>query len=772
MALATRDRVRSLSEYLVHAEANGVEPGEKAGHISTRNLVGNDLTDWQTEMLAVAHAAPRVRYPMVHIILSWEEDERPTVGQLDDVIDTVLAVAGLKVAKTLGAEHVNTPNPHLHLASLRVDPVTLRVDGSEWLLEDLHQAIAILEERHGWSANPGALYYARDGAVYDAKACRFIDTPDGERRVDPVSEVMVRDADGRFISPRDRRALSHDLMGIREDVRRAAERATNWQQFHRQMNDLDVTYRKKGSGARIHRGDVSAKASAVDDSLALRQLETRWGSFEPDARDHVPAFEAYRDAHKAQLARLRTDRATAQQALDVQTTSRLADTTIAASRSIRQAIRAEHDAAKAAIGVAFALAIKDCTAARFTTAEAWSKAGAPALPPPVASPSLLMPEPGVVERAWSPPASLRAEHVGWATRYYDHADRLVVSDHRNLILVHRPADRDGLDLALTMAAGRWSRVQIRGTDAFKARCADRAAGLGIRLIDEIGTAIVANPARPHTERDPARIALIKSIAEQLDRHRFLPLRVRPGKTSSETAPLFELHVRDGSRSDRDFLTALDRMSEDAEIQSILAKRYRAMLDAARHELTSGSERRPDTNLHDIGTQMVSREPTFRDAVAVARKDPMFEAMLAEVRDFWNRKEHEDREGKALARRERQRIVAAFEPMSGSLGPSVRPAYRLLTTDLAEGRIVLIADPENLRVGLARGASPDNARAVAHDAAGHDMLRQLALALNDWRRYAVLATYEPLPPPGHGTVRDIPIRIDRAPSNKRGGVDGR
>jgi hypothetical protein len=147
--------------------------------VGTRNLIGQTLREQQIEMLATASAAPRVEYPMVHIIVSWRTGEVPTPAQVDEAVDILLTTAGLDRSAALHAEHVNTDSRHVHVAALRIDRATGAAAGSEWLIDDLHQALAIIEERQGWSAEPNALYYARDGAVFDAKARRPVAGSDG-----------------------------------------------------------------------------------------------------------------------------------------------------------------------------------------------------------------------------------------------------------------------------------------------------------------------------------------------------------------------------------------------------------------------------------------------------------------------------------------------------------------------------------------------------------------------------------------------------------------
>ena len=603
MAMIDREQVRSLAEYLLHAKAHGIEPGEKAGHIGGRNLLTDDLGGQQVEMLAVASSAPRVEYPVVHIIVSWRPGEDPTPAQLEDTVGTVLATTGLSRCPALFAEHTNTAHPHLHIAAVRVDPATGRAAGSEWLIEDLHQAIAILEERHRWKSETNALYYARDGAVFDANVRRFRTNARGDKVVDPASEVMVRDSRGRFVTHRDWTGMPPDLVNVRADILRAGAVARGWADFHRLLDAYQVAYRAKGSGARIHLANSSAKASTVAPDLALKQMEVRWGPFSPHPRDRTPGFDEYREAHAAQLKRLRADRAAAQALLDTWAKEQLVAIEAADNRRIQRVIRTERDAAQQELNAAFAAAIKACTDVRHTKVETWRAAGSPVEPPAVASPSLLLPA-GPAERGWSPPVGLRAEHRDWSTRYFDQADRLVFTDHRTVIVVHRPANTGGLDAALKMAAERWGTVRIIGSAAFEQRCAERAAVLGIALVDRDNKPLsaqrlsapatsiampatapeptVPEPMRPDYRADPTRQAALDRVLADLARMGPLPMRRRGG--TRPRAPL-EI-VAEADRFDpKPELRVAALFDEDQRIQAFLEQCRATMLaDIGNHLL--------------------------------------------------------------------------------------------------------------------------------------------------------------------------------------------
>ena len=516
MSEDSRDQVRSITEYLLNVTDAGVEPGKKAGYSGTRNLLTDDLASWQAEMLALAHSAPRVEYPLVHIIVSWPEGEQPSQVQLDDTVDTILSVTGMSSGQALFAEHTNTTHAHLHIAAVRIDLATGRAAGSEWLIENLHQSLAILEERHGWGPEPNALYYARGGAVFDAAARPDRSAPTGATRAQPTKERMVRDADGTFVGARARGVLAPEIFNVRSAILQASEEAKNWADFHQLLDAHRAFYRAKGSGAQIERGDAKAKASAVDAGLSRKWLEKKWGAFVPHPRDLNAEFEAYRLAHATQLKRLRAERKAASAILKAYAEEQVRSID-REHRQIRQAIEAERLAAQGELDAAYAVVIKACTDERFTQVERWREAGSPAQPPPISSPALLLPADPATERSWTPSSTFRAVAEGGVTRYYDREDRLAFADHRMLIVTHRPADERAIDEALMIASRRWTTVKVSGSREYQDRCARRAEALGIQVVDGSGDRLTASPV--FNRQDAARNKQDSNHGDPLQRNR-------------------------------------------------------------------------------------------------------------------------------------------------------------------------------------------------------------------------------------------------------------
>ena len=460
-----------------------------------------------------------------------------------------------------------------------------------------------------------------------------------------------------------------EIANMRADILRARAEAKGWAEFHALLDLYQVAYRAKGSGARIHLDDHSAKASTVAPELALEQLKKRWGPFTPHPRDRTPGFDEYRAAHAAQLKRLRADRAAAQALLDAWARKQLAAVAAANNRGVERAIRTERDAAQKELNAVFAAAIKKCTDARHTKLETWRAAGSPVEPPAIASPSLLLPA-GPGERGWSPPVGLRAEHLDWSTRYFDQADRLVFTDHRTVIVVQQPANTGGLDAALKMAAERWGTVRIIGSAAFEQRCAERAAVLGIALVDRDNKPLSAQrlsapatpiakpsqvpepraapePTRPVDRADPARQAALDRVIADLERMGPLPMRRRGG--TGLRAPL-EIVVEADRFDRKSELSVAALFDEDPRIQAFLEHRRAAMVADIGHHLLQFDvplERKA------VVDSLRGQERLGR-AAFLAFEDADFRSMLERVALDRTGRDREARRADEQRRRERER----------------------------------------------------------------------------------------------------------------------
>jgi hypothetical protein len=404
------------------------------------------------------------------------------------------------------------------------------------------------------------------------------------------------------------------------------------------------------SGARIHIGEQSEKASRVARALSLSTLQRKWGAFQPNERGRDAAFERYRAAHKAQLARLRGDRTAAVASIRAWATTTIKALPRGGSIPVNAAVLAERDAAIRQLEEVFKAAIKRCTDARFAQAEAWRKAGSPNLPE-IASPSLLLPSTTSHEAEWQAPAHLRAEPDEWRTRYFDADDRLVLTDLGNIIVVNQPGMPDAIDAALLMASQRWGRVKVRGSQAFLRRCAERGAVLGLSLVGPEGLPLTAVPTAPlvpvaepkHAETfplpsqriDPARQATIERLLSDLAGMGPIPVRrAADGR--------LQVEYEEDRFAPQPVLRMASLFEEDPQIQAFLIRQRGSMIGAVERHL-SGWEVAPDKDA--VLKSLAGREDRLARAAFLAFDDPDFISMLEQI---------------DLSRRERERQLAQVD----------------------------------------------------------------------------------------------------------------
>ena len=468
------DDIVSLSDYSLAFANAGVDPGEKVEACGARNLVGEDLALWQAQMLAVASSARRVTSPLLHIILSVPENEEFTAVERDEAIDIVLQTLRLERCPLVWAQHSNTRHPHLHLAIVRVDPVTQSAAGSDWLVEDLHQSLALIEEKQGRRREPNSLYVARESAVFDTE-----------------TNAMVRDASGRYITDwykskgRKRTLLPGELLNLRAELISIANEAQSWSELHQLFAEAGVRYDSVGSGARIGFGSASAKASNVHRSLARGVLEKRYGRFEPDIARIDSAYEAFRCQFDTQLRDLRRARDLACEDLKAWEKALLSALRAGEKARVREAIRLEVAEATKALRSAYKTSIRQCTDQRLSR-EQWHAAGKPEYQEVQAPIALYAAREDGVEGVTDRPLSLNTRNIEWGTDYLDDEGEPLFADHRAIIIVHQPSNENAVDNALLLAAARWGDVSLHGPAAFIEFASARAAALGVRVIHPDG----------------------------------------------------------------------------------------------------------------------------------------------------------------------------------------------------------------------------------------------------------------------------------------------
>lgn len=485
-------RLRALSGYTLDLAEFGVEPGEKVFSYWSHNLPIGTPSEWSTQMLAAAALAVRSQDPVEHIVFSWRDDEHPNDEQVEDAADIILEVLGYGKCLAIGAAHVNTDKKHGHLAVVRVDLVTGKIAGDGWDIDRLHQAIAIVEERQGWAAEPNALYIARDGEVF----CR-------------VTGVLVRDRDGNQAkrARRSRAATPASLAPHIASIETALVRSASWAELHEGLEAVGVEYVAKGSGATIRVGDEVQKASALHPDLSRSRLEKRFGPFEANRGRGSPQHVQYQADGRAELARIRAQERAAAASLQVHVQAALG--ALASDAAARAIIKKIEVFIRAQLATIFGEA-KACLKEQYLPYEEWKKAGEPHASFDIPLPAILFRTmPGVANATWSGAGGFIPRQHEHRCDYVDASGAVAFADYGLVVIVHDKRVAT-VDAALSLMAQGGGSVRVWGSEAFVRQCLGRASALGIDVIvdpSRVDAAKHTGPARggPGATHAPGKI---------------------------------------------------------------------------------------------------------------------------------------------------------------------------------------------------------------------------------------------------------------------------
>lgn len=485
-------QVRNMSAYALDAEMLddlGVSPGEKVSAYGVFNLQGDSLQDWQIDMAAVAARCPRSHSPLEHYVISWQGHESPTSEQAEEAAQIFVDVMGFGECQVIWSRHSNTCNEHLHVLGNRVHPVTgaMIQAGDGWDKDRMGQAIAIIEERQGWEAEPNARFFARQGAVYEVKTGALVRTTDGQQ------------------APRRKRKAEQPTPGgddrLANKIVRAVTGASDWLDLHERLRPLGAEYDRAGSGATIMVAGKVYKASEFHRDCSRKAVEKRLGQFEPDPQRESSVFEAYRQACRDEVARIRSVRASELARLDDHLAATLSDVVGNLSgpvaKLVTASIKAEFGSARLSLNAAFAGAMDQFANSRLSLHD-WRGLGQPVAPSATCLPSVVAPL--AVSGAEQPvrvaegAGGLRRMRKEWHTEYRDADDRLVFVDHRHVIIMHQP-DLDYSTYALSIAAKRWKKVRVVGPPDFVQMSIRIATEHGFDLVDINGRPL-AKKAKP------------------------------------------------------------------------------------------------------------------------------------------------------------------------------------------------------------------------------------------------------------------------------------
>ena len=339
-AMKTRS-VGSYSDAIDYALREGKHKDkERPVDVFAGNLASIETS--RDEMTALALEGSARRDSIYHVVISWENGERPTGQEARDAAKIVAQNLGMERHQYVGSLQSDGKAGlfHLHIIVNRIDPVTLRAWSTYRDFEKLEAAGRAIEHEQGWKAaaygrnqhTAGLAQGARDAQYYDV--LRSFQTrvrddlapyvgaaiSDGSltwsrlheelqnRRMRYVANEKGGRIEGRhageYAGVKKHLGLSHRELVVvlgeyapdrgagrpfQERARSAAlevrelygKPPATWKDVHRAFDSRGLRYDRYGGGARVYdrTSPAYSKASDIDSKLRFGAMEKRFGEF-------------------------------------------------------------------------------------------------------------------------------------------------------------------------------------------------------------------------------------------------------------------------------------------------------------------------------------------------------------------------------------------------------------------------------------------------------------------------------------------------------------
>jgi hypothetical protein len=215
-------------------------------------------------MNSLAFQNKRVADPVMHLLLSWRENESPTKEQTIEAVKIALGELDLSQCQAVYALHQNTDNMHLHICINRIDPETTKAitPAGGWTRRAMERAARRIEYVQGWQTENNTWSEINE----KGEAVRKPYSP-GNSVPQKVQDMENLTGEQSAIR-KAQNALKDKLKGL-----------SAWEDFYNLLSLNGMMYMKKGSGAVITLDGVTVKASDVSRNLTLSKLEKQLGTY-------------------------------------------------------------------------------------------------------------------------------------------------------------------------------------------------------------------------------------------------------------------------------------------------------------------------------------------------------------------------------------------------------------------------------------------------------------------------------------------------------------
>jgi hypothetical protein len=502
-------RIRRLVDYILAPESE--DAMEKCVHWGEQGFASRDGQEIKEQMVLASERAIKSPDTVAHFVISWATGLAPSDAQVDDAARILLAALGADEHRAVWAAHANTDNVHVHVVLDRIHPTTGRALDLYRDVPKIHRAAKHIAETQNWGPTLDSRY-----------TVEWDPTRDWEPALSQKALLMEHKT-GAISAERYAQSVGPEAIRLAKD----------WEDLHRRLAQLGMSFAPQGSGAVIRVGATAVKASRVSRSASLARLEKSFGPYRAPgatppastprqqlASEFIAAREVHQVLQRDQKKLLGTAQAVERKQLRDHFGKAYRD--IVGDRSVpwlkrnlmRRVLAAQRAKAMAELVEKHRVerAALRRSQSRFPKYQDWARDKAQAARPvPIAQGAAAGgqagaggPRPEVMDiRGYT--VSVFGDEVIYTRAG---ATRASMIDHGRALTIYE-ADDGAIRAMLQLANARWGGLQLnRAEPELKNRFAEIAAAEHFALYDHAGTPVSPSalqrdaPARPSTPRRP------------------------------------------------------------------------------------------------------------------------------------------------------------------------------------------------------------------------------------------------------------------------------
>lgn len=294
---------KSLQKYMEERDVIDPNTGEVIGWEKDSVSVQTNCLDRDTawrEMLAVADMNGRVKDPVYHVTLNWQEGENPTDEQAFEAARKAMKAVGMEDHQYVAAVHRDTDNAHVHLMVNRVHPDTYKAVYPDRDYFKLDKCMREVELEQGWRHSPGPY------AVHERDGKKVVDwskeSPEVWRKEQREKKVKQPTKAKDMERHTGNESLHTYAQGQpKQDAKEALSKpGATWQDLHQSLARHGLELRPsndKKNAFRVHSKadpEICIKASSMAEELGGGKLVKRLGPWQ-EPRPEIQQEKAQRE---------------------------------------------------------------------------------------------------------------------------------------------------------------------------------------------------------------------------------------------------------------------------------------------------------------------------------------------------------------------------------------------------------------------------------------------------------------------------------------------